>query len=1098
MIKKIRKRDGKLVLFEKRKIINAIFKSAQDVGGQDIKESERLADEIEKLLNEKFKTQVPTVEDVQDLIEKTLIEEGHAKVAKNYILYRQQKKDLRETKEFIVDSIKLVDDYINKEDWRVYENANATYSVPGLSFYSGSTITTFYALNHVYPKEIANAHTSGCMHIHNLQMALSAYCAGWSLRALLHEGFNGVPGKIECSPPKHLRSAVGQMINFIGTLQNEWAGAQAFNSFDTYLAPFVRKDNLDYKEIKQCIQEFIYNMNVSSRWAGGQTPFTNVTLDLNVPEDLAEQKVTVGGKFLDSTYSDYKDEINLINKAFIEVLAEGDAKGRVFTFPIPTYNLTKDFDWDSEISDKLFEVTAKYGLPYFQNFLNSDLNPRDIRAMCCHLRLDLKELHRNVTSGRFGSGESTGSIGVVTINLPHLAYEAKNEVEFFEKLERCMYLAKESLEIKRKFIERNISRNLLPYTKRYLGTLKNHFSTIGIIGMHEACLNLLGKNKGIQTKEGHDFSIKVLKAMREKLLDYQEETGNIYNLEATPGEGASYRLAMKDKKQYPKIVTSGKKEPYYTNSTHLPVSYTSDIFSAIKHQEPLQKLYTGGCVEKGNKVLTDKGLFNIEYIAKNFKKLKPIKALSCNPEKGIGEWDEITDAMSVDVKEKDKIRIMGERNLDITTSNWHPFFVLDKIKINPSCPICKKKIKNKKSFAVHLRYSKECREKYKKISKYELIEKRADNLKVKDYILQNFNNLYPNKTTGLSKDLMWLIGFFIGDGSISKFVDNRGGNELEKYLVRFHSEHIEALKKVKKILWEYFRVESNIIKNDKRSKKLRELSTSKKSVWEFFFKYGFKSGKKVYDVCITKKVKENLTKENVFSLLSGLADSDGHINKRDGDFEYSTVSSQLADDILEVCSCAGMMVSKKEKLTKRKNEVNIYRLRIPQYQMTKIKDKLDITVNPLRIKRDLSNRKRRYFPIVRVKEISKNNVKDNQFYDLTTKNNHNYLAGKNSLVFVHNTVFHTFLGESIEKDSCSILVKKIASQFTLPYFTITPTFSICEEHGYLKDEQKICPKCHKATEVYSRVVGYLRPVKDWNLGKQSEFNDRKVFVPVVE
>jgi len=689
MIKKIRKRDGRLVNFEKQKIMDSIFKSAQDVGGHDETTARNVADIAAEFLNSKFKDKIPTVEDVQDVIEKVLIETGHAKVAKNYILYRQQKSNLRETKEFIVDSIKLVDDYIGKEDWRVYENANATYSLPGLMWYASGTIMSFYGLHNIYPKEIAKAHISGYVHIHNLQMALNGYCAGWSLRQLLHEGFNGVPGKFESKPPKHLRSAIGQLIDFMGTLQNEWAGAQAINSFDTYLAPFVKQDNLDYKQVKQSVQEFIYNMNVSSRWAS-QTPFTNVTLDLTVPEDLTKQKITIGGKFLDSTYSDYQNEMNLINKAFIEVLTEGDAKGRVFTFPIPTYNLTKDFDWDSELSDSLFTMTAKYGLPYFQNFINSDLDPGDVRAMCCRLQLNLKELQKNVTSGRFGSGESTGSLGVVTINLPKLAYESKTESEFFEKLERYMYLAKESLEIKRKLVEGNIQRNLLPYTKRYLGNLKHHFSTIGLIGMHEACLNLLGKDKGIGTEEGKELAISVLKFMREKLLIFQEETGNIYNLEATPAEGASYRLAKKDKSQYHDIITSGDGKPFYTNSTQLPVNYTSDIFSALKHQEPIQKLYTGG------------------------------------------------------------------------------------------------------------------------------------------------------------------------------------------------------------------------------------------------------------------------------------------------------------------------------------------------------------------------------------------------------------------------TVFHTFLGESINKDECKLLVKKIASNFSLPYFTISPTFSICETHGYLKDEQKICPKCGKPTEVYSRVVGYYRPVKDWNLGKQQEFKERKVFKPVLK
>ncbi len=1007
MIDKIRKRDGRIVPFEKEKIAGAIFKSAQDIGGQDKELAEKLAEQVSQLLDETFDSQIPTVEDIQDAVEKVLIKNGHAKTAKNFILYRQQKSNLRETKEFIVDSIKLVEDYIGKEDWRVYENANATYSLPGLLWYGSGTIMSFYGLHNLYPKEVANAHIEGYIHIHNLSMALNGYsfyrnevitirkkhtnnifclsfeqlfdmirgpvdnkegfeikynedyevldekgwtpiirvlrhktekelisinglnghnlivtedhplitlkqekniicpkcnsinviknrtnkngkdyfkckncsnnfhkvietidprermvisagdltlknyiitpnskygidklpinfneedgwfiglflaegwldkykisfqlnwkseeyrrlinylkhknikfyerkkdasstiainsikfskyfseelgirkysenknlpsnflnfpdkiigaivsgiidgdgvvrnddkwvsrvnlrmtsktllaqiqqwlkfmninsslcsidgygirqynglviiplkqlysltffiprekkelfslckkltsdfkfskilkqkefsgvrkievikndseyvydittktntflcngvlshnCAGWSLPNLLHEGFNNVPGKLECSPPKHLRSAIGQIINFVGTLQNEWAGAQAFNSFDTYLAPFVRADNLSYQQVKQCIQEFIYNMNVASRWAG-QSPFTNITLDLTVPEDLKNKPVTVGGKFLETTYSDYQTEMNMINKAFIEVLTEGDARGRVFTFPIPTYNLTKDFDWDSEIADKLFEMTAKYGLPYFQNFINSDLNPGDIRAMCCRLRLNLKELQKNITSGRFGSGDSTGSVGVVTINLPRIAYESESEEEFFEKLDRYMYLAKESLEIKRKIVERNIQRNMLPYTKRYLGDLKHHFSTIGLIGAHEACLNLLGENKGIETPEGHILSIKILEFMRSRLLEFQEQTGNIYNLESTPGEGASYRLAKKDRQKHLKIITSGNREPYYTNSTNLPVGHTNNIFDALKHQEPLQKLYTGGTV----------------------------------------------------------------------------------------------------------------------------------------------------------------------------------------------------------------------------------------------------------------------------------------------------------------------------------------------------------------------------------------------------------------------------------------------------------------------------------------------------------------------
>lgn len=592
-IKRVRKRDGRLVDFDQEKITEALWKAAQAVGGKDRSIAEKLSDEVVKELEKSHKNNGPSVEEIQDAVEKVLIENGHTKTAKAYILYREKHKEMRDAKQLLMDSQEIVRDYIAKEDWRVYENANASYSLSGLLWHAAGTVMAYYGLNYIYPKEIGNAHINGDLHLHNLSMSLAGYCAGWSLRQLLHEGFNGVPNKIESKPPKHLRSAVGQMINFIGTLQNEWAGAQAFSSFDTYLAPYVKADKLTYKEVKQAIQEFVFNINVASRW-GGQTPFTNITLDLIPPEDLKGQAVTLGGKLQNLTYSDYQDEIDLINKAFIECMIEGDARGRVFTFPIPTYNITKEFDWNSEIADLLFEMTAKYGLPYFQNFIGSDLKPSDVRAMCCHLRLDLAELRRNATGGLFGSGESTGSIGVVTINMPRIGFLSKNEEQFFERLDQMMYLAKQSLEIKRKFVQRNIDNWLLPYTKRYLGTLKNHFSTIGLVGMNEACLNFLGKD--IATKEGRDFAIRTLQFMREKLSEYQQETGSIYNLEATPAEGTSYRLARKDRQLYPQIMTQGKKNPYYTNSTSLPVDYSDDLLLALKHQEPLQTLYTGGTV----------------------------------------------------------------------------------------------------------------------------------------------------------------------------------------------------------------------------------------------------------------------------------------------------------------------------------------------------------------------------------------------------------------------------------------------------------------------------------------------------------------------
>jgi len=617
-VTRIRKRDGRIVEFNPTKITEAIWKAAQSVGGKDKSIAEKLTKEVVKRINEKFAEKIPTVEDVQDIVEKVLVENGHYKTAKAYILYREQHRQLREVKNLLLDVGNIVDSYIAQEDWRVKENANATWSFSGLLWHVTGTVMAYYGLNLVYPKEIAKAHTEGDFHLHNLSMSLAGYCAGWSLRQLLHEGFNGVPGKIESSPPKHLTSALGQMVNFIGTLQNEWAGAQAFSSFDTYLAPFVHADRLSYAEVKQAIQEFVFGINISSRW-GGQTPFSNITLDWTVPEDLKDEHVTIGGEIKEDVYGDFQDEMDMINKAFMEVMLEGDAKGRVFTFPIPTYNITRDFDWDSENAELLFEMTAKYGLPYFQNFINSNLRPSDVRAMCCRLQLNLKEL-RSKTGALFGAGESTGSIGVVTINMPRIGYLSKDENEFFERLDRFMYLAKQALELKRKIVSRNMNEGLLPYTKRYLGTLKNHFSTIGLVGMNEACLNFLGVS--IAENEGKKFALKTLDFMREKLVEFQEETGHLYNLEATPAEGTAYRLAKIDKKYYPEIITAGESTPYYTNSTHLPVGYTDDLWFALKHQEDLQIKYTGGTVFHaflGESPTSEEARILVKKIAENFR-----------------------------------------------------------------------------------------------------------------------------------------------------------------------------------------------------------------------------------------------------------------------------------------------------------------------------------------------------------------------------------------------------------------------------------------------------------------------------------------------
>ena len=488
--------------------------------------------------------------------------------------------------------VRTVDDYLSQADWRSRENSNLSYSFSSVFLHLAGEAMARYTLEKIYPREVAEAHRSGDFHIHNLYMGIIGYCAGWSVADILMEGFNGVPGRVESKPARHLSTALLQLANFVGTLQNEWAGAQAFNSLDTYLAPYVRMDRLDYKGVKQEVQQFIYNLNITSRW-GGQTPFTNITFDLKPPEDLRDSHAIYGGRLLEETYGDFQPEMDLINRAFCEVMLEGDMRGRVFTFPIPTYNITKDFDWDSPVSDALFEMTAKYGNPYFQNFINSDLDPKDVRAMCCRLRLDLREVYRRV-GGYFGYADKTGSVGVVTINMPRIGYLSKEEDDFFERLDRLMDLAKESLEIKRRVVQENIDRGLLPFTRRYLGTLRWHFSTIGLVGMNEACLNFLGEDIG--SDAGREFAVKVLKHMRERSREFQEETEHIYNIEATPAEGASYRLARLDRERYPDIITAGERVPYYTNSTQLPVNYTDDLYEALKKQEELQALYTGGTV----------------------------------------------------------------------------------------------------------------------------------------------------------------------------------------------------------------------------------------------------------------------------------------------------------------------------------------------------------------------------------------------------------------------------------------------------------------------------------------------------------------------
>jgi anaerobic ribonucleoside-triphosphate reductase len=508
---KVRKRDGRIVDFEKEKITEAIFKAARAVGGQDRKLSEEICDKVMYYLRGKISTdKIPDVEAVQDAVEKVLIEEGHAKTAKAYILYRDQHKRMRDAKKLMVDINNMMNGYLKKEDWRVNENSNINYSHSGLLLHLAGSVIANYTLNNVYPQEIADAHKNGEFHLHDLSMGIAGYCAGWSIRQVLHEGFNGVAGKINSKPPKHLDAALWQLINFLGTLQNEWAGAMAFSSFDTYLAPYIKADNLSYEHVKQGLQGFVFNMNVPTRW-GGQTPFSNITLDWIVPKDMEKQKVILGGKTTKFTYGDCQKEMDIINKAFIEIMLEGDADGRIFTFPIPTYNLTRNFDWDSENSHLLFKLTAKYGLPYFQNFINSTLNPSDVRSMCCRLQMDMREL-RQKGGGLFGAAEMTGSLGVVTINMARIGYLSKSKKEYFEKLEHLMELAKESLEIKRKVIQHNLDTGLLPYTKRYLGHLDNHFSTIGLLGMNESLQNFM--HVDMTTKKGIEFSNELLYFIR--------------------------------------------------------------------------------------------------------------------------------------------------------------------------------------------------------------------------------------------------------------------------------------------------------------------------------------------------------------------------------------------------------------------------------------------------------------------------------------------------------------------------------------------------------------------------------------------------------
>lgn len=627
MVKYVIKRDGNLEEFSKEKITQAIIRAMSALNSVDEYLANALSEKVVKKINDANKTNVD-LEKIQDFVEDILIENDQKELAKRYIIYREKRTEARDVQKLLIDTEGLIDNYIKVNDWRIKENSNMTFSLQGLNNHISSKVTSNYWLEKIYPQEIGEHHRSGDFHIHDLGL-LSTYCVGWDLKDLLKLGFGGVSGKLESKPPKHFRAALGQIVNFFYTLQGESAGAQAFSNFDTYLAPFIRYDNLSYSDVKQALQEFIFNVNVPTR-VGFQTPFTNITMDLTIPKKIGKEKIIIGGEEQESVYADYQEEVNMLNKAFCEVMTEGDAKNRVFSFPIPTYNIASDFDWENPIVEDIMGMAAKYGIPYFANYMNSEMDPEDARSMCCRLRLDNRELKKR-GGGLFGANPLTGSIGVVTINLPRLGYVSKDKEDFKIRLKYLMDLAKESLEIKRKILEKLTENNLYPYSRHYLHSIKeatgkywsNHFSTIGLVGMNEACINLLGEN--IASKEGLKFSEEVLDYMRNTISDYQEQTGDLFNLEATPAEGTSYRLARKDKENFSDIIVCNEKNyrtknapAYYTNSSQLPVGFTSDIFEALDHQDKLQTKYTGGTVHH---IFLGESLPNWKAASKLIKKI---------------------------------------------------------------------------------------------------------------------------------------------------------------------------------------------------------------------------------------------------------------------------------------------------------------------------------------------------------------------------------------------------------------------------------------------------------------------------------------------
>lgn len=1198
MIKYIEKRDGNIAKFNPKNIYNAVYQSAKSCNEFiDV-------DNVVRLVTERLeKRNQPTIniEIVQDEVEFVLMGLGYFKAAKSYITYRNMRDAQRNLSLGNINAESSVEEYLSRADWRVNANANQGYSLGGMILNVAGKVTANYWLNKIYPKEVGQAHRNGDIHIHDLDM-LSIYCCGWSLKNVLREGMNGIAGKIESNPPKHLSSALNQALNhlcccftgdtkiwkadgstitfqecldqdikeldvlsfnektgkvvkshmtdigvykevdelieltfafgdsikctpdhkfltnsgwveakdlkfgtaiftqidglkvcvrstkhikldkkvpvFCGNVdtyhnfftgdfgiashncQNEAAGAQAYSSFDTYMAPYIRLDNLSYKEVKQHLQEFIYNLNVPSRW-GTQTPFTNLTFDWVCPEDLKKEKPIVGGKECNFFYGDLQKEMDMINKAYIEIMLEGDKNGRVFTFPIPTYNMTKEFDWDSENSTLLFEMTAKYGLPYFQNFINSELKPNMIRSMCCRLQLDLRELLKR-GNGLFGSAEQTGSVGVVTINCARLGYLFKGDKEsLYNRLDYLMDLARNSLELKRKTLKQNMDRGLYPYIKRWLGTLRNHFSTIGVNGINEMIRNFTNDKEDITTEKGHAFAVEFLDHVRAKLLSYQSEQGTMYNLEATPAEGTTYRFAKEDKKRFPDIIQAGTpSNPYYTNSSQLPVGYTDDPFEALEMQDDLQRKYTGGCCEEGTDVLTDKGIFKIEKLVEDFEKLKPIKVISFNEKTKVSEWKEIDEVYKIDVSFKDKIRVKGENNFEIVTSDWHPFFVSTKKKLASNvCPVCGETFDNYQGRNNHLAHNPKCREKYHSIKEKvfkerPIIQKRADELVVMDRLIQNSTNLLSSQTP-VSKELAYILGFFIGNGYLASttyrlsFYSGKKDNPLD-YLC-------ECLKK------EFGIIETPEVWEPTNPNCIEVRITGKErilSLRKLFAKFGFKPGKKTYTISANPVI-PYLDKNNFPCFLSGLLDSDGYIDQQ-GDGEYATVSASLYDSLVYLFTMAGINLRIKYHKSKKANEKDFYSLYLKKKYLMKYFDELSPTLQRALILGILKEpKKERQQEVVRVKEVSKTQVSNNQFYDLNIRDNHNYLAGKNgSFVFVHNTVLHLYMNEAISSsDACKKIVKRALTNFKLPYITITPTFSICPIHGYIKGQHEYCPKC---------------------------------------